>query len=234
VTQQQSSRKQLLKEPDEFISTSQHVWLWVTEHRTRAMAIAGAVAGAVLVAVLAKALVENSREKRSAAVSAAVARFGQAPEGKLPADLLPELAGLAQKYAGSPSGTIARFFEAGASAAGGDADKARRIYQELRAGDKGGAEIAPLSGVALAYLDLAQGQDDAALASFQALLADKGAAIPRAQIKMEIAALHEKRGKTAEALEVYREVVASHPDGSWAAVAKERVRALAGKSPAAS
>jgi predicted negative regulator of RcsB-dependent stress response len=178
VTQQQSSRKQLLKEPDEFISTSQHVWLWVTEHRTRAMAIAGAVAGAVLVAVLVKALVENSREKRSAAVSAAVARFGQAPEGKLPADLLPELADLAQKYAGSPSGTIARFFEAGASAAGGDADKARRIYQELRAGDKGGAEIAPLSGVALAYLDLAQGQDDAALASFQALLAEINAEDP--------------------------------------------------------
>jgi tetratricopeptide (TPR) repeat protein len=233
VSQQHLSRKQLLKEPDEFISTSQHLWTWVSEHRTRAGAIAGAVVGAILVAVIAKALVESAREKRAAAVSAAVARYGQAPEGKLPADLLPEFAGLAQKYAGDPEGKIARFFEAGALAAGGDAEKARQLYRELSA-DKGGGEIAPLAGVAAAYLELGQGRDDAALAAFQALLADKAAALPRAQIMMEIAALHEKRGKTSEALEVYREVSASYPDGSWAADAKERVRALSGKTPAAS
>lgn len=234
MSQQHLSRKQLLKEPDEFISTSQHVWTWVNEHRSRAVGIAGAVVGAILVAVAAKALIERSHEKRSAAVSAAVARFGQAPEGKLPADLLPELSGLAQKYAGAPEGRVARFFEAGALAAGGDAGKAQQIYRELSAADKGGVELAPLAGVALAYLELAQGRDDAALAAFQALLGDKSAAIPRAQIMMEIGALHEKRGQTAEALEVYREVSATHPDGSWASDAKERVRALAGKAPSAS
>lgn len=233
MSQQQVSRKQLLKEPDEFISTSQHVWAWVNEHRSRAGAIAGAVVGAILVAVVAKALVEHSREKRDAAVSAAVARYAQAGEGTLPADLRGEFSELAKKYAGAPAGRVARYFEAGALSAAGDAEKARQAYQEL-ATAKADAELAPLSGVALAYLELSQGRDDAALAAFGALLEDKAAALPRAQILMEIAALHEKRGKTAAALEAYREVVAAHPDGAWAAEAKERVRALSGRAPAAS
>ena len=42
------------------------------------------------------------------------------------------------------------------------------------------------------------------------------------------------KSRTAEALEMYRDVVASHPDGSWAADAKERVRSLSAKTPAAS
>ena len=230
----QQSRKKLLNEPDEFISTSQHVWLWVTEHRTRAMAIAGGVVGAILLAVLAKALVDHSRQSRSESVSAAVTRYGKATGGKPPADLLPELSGLAKKYAGAPEGQVARFIEAGALAAGGDLDKAREGYRELAATGKDGGELAPLAGVGLAYLELAQGKDDAALAAFQGLLDAKDAAIPRAQIMLEIAALHEKRGKTAEALEVYREIAASHPDGSWSAEVKERLRALAGTRPAAS
>jgi TolA-binding protein len=229
----QPSRKKLLKEPDEFISTSQHAWQWVLEHRSRAGAIAGAAVGAVLLVVVVKALIQSSHEKRSAAVSAAVSRYGEATEGKLPADLLPELSGLARKYAGAPEGNVARFFEAGALASGGEFEKAREAYQELKAAEKGG-DLAPLAGVALAYLELAQGRDDAALAAFQGLLAGKGAAVPRAQLMMEIAALQEKRGKTAEALEIYREVAASHPDGSWASEAKERVKTLAAKGPAAS
>lgn len=229
----QPSRKKLLREPDEFISTSQHAWHWVLEHRTRAGAIAGAAVGAVLLAVLVKALIQSSHEKRSAAVSAAVTRYGQATEGKLPADLLPELNGLAKKYAGAPEGKVARFFEAGALATGGELEKARQAYQDLNTADKGG-DLAPLSGVALAYLELAQGRDEAALTAFQRLLDTKDAAVPRAQLMMEIAALQEKRGRTAEALEMYREVAASHPDGSWAAEAKERVKALGTKGPAAS
>ena len=229
----QPSRKKLLTEPDEFISTSQHAWQWVLEHRNRALAIVGAAVGAVLLVVIVKAFIESSHEKRSAAVSSAVARYGEAPAGRLPADLLPELAALARKHAGAPEGKVARFFEAGALAAGGELEKSRQAYQELSTADKSG-EIAPLAGVALAYMELAQGRDEAALTAFQGLLGTKDAAVPRAQLMMEIAALHEKRGKTAEALEAYREVTASHPDGSWAAEAKERVKALAGRGPAAS
>lgn len=229
----QQSRKKLLNEPDEFISASQHAWHWVSEHRTRAAAIAGGVVGAILVAIVAKSLVDSSHRSRDEAVSAAVTRYGKASGGTLPADLLPELSRLAQKHAGAPAGKVARFFEAGALAGGGEADKARGIYRGLAA-DAGVPELAPLAGVALAYLDLSEGKDEAALAAFQALLTGKDAAVPRAQLMMEVAALHERRGKTAEALEVYREVAAAHPDGSWAAEAKERVKALAGKGSAAS
>jgi tetratricopeptide (TPR) repeat protein len=230
---EQQSRKKLLNEPDEFISTSQHVWLWVTEHRTRALAIAGGVVGAVLLAVLVKALVDNSRRSRSESVSAAVTRYGKATDGKPRADLLPELSGLAKMYASAPEGKVARFFEAGALTSGGEFDKAREVYRELAAGKDGG-ELAPLAAVALAYLDLVQGKDDAAFASFKSLLDARDAAIPRAQVMLEIAALHEKRGKTAEALEVYRQIAAAHPDGSWSALVKERLQALAGSGPASS
>jgi tetratricopeptide (TPR) repeat protein len=210
------------------------VWNWVSENRTRAATIAGAAAGVVLVAVLAKSLFERSHAKRDEAVSAAVARYGQAAEGAPAADLAGEFSRLAKKYEGAPAGKVARYFEGAAQGAAGDAEKARQAYQELRGAGPAAGDLAPLAGVALAYLELSQGHDEAALGAFQGLLDDKAAALPRAQIMMEIAALQEKRGKIAEALETYREVVAAHPDGSWAAPAKERVRALSGKGPAAS
>ena len=234
MSKEKISRKKLLNEPDEFISTSQQVWLWVHEHRSGAGAIAGGILGAILVVLLAKAYVDSSREKRAEAVAAAVTRYGQAAAGKVPADLAQEFSGLAKKYAGSDEGAVARYFEAGALAAAGEAEKARQIYRELAAAGGKHADLATLSGVALAYLELAQGGQDAALAAFQSLLAGKDTALPRAQIMLEIALIHETRGKTAEALQVYREIAAAHPDGSWAEKVKERLRVLGERGPSAS
>ncbi|HEY5999970.1 MAG TPA: tetratricopeptide repeat protein [bacterium] len=230
---QQQSRKQLLKEPDEFLSASQHIWTWVTEHRSRAGAIAGAAVGVLLLAVVTKALIERSRVKRDEAVSTAVARLGQVTTGAPPADLVSEFGQLAKKYDSAPAGQVARYLEAGALGAGGDADKARQAYEQVR-GKSAKGDLGSLAGVALAYLELSQGRDDAALTAFQALLEDKESVLPRAQIMMEIAGIEEKRGKSAAALEAYRDVLAKYPDGSWAADAKTRVQALSGKGTPAS
>lgn len=227
------SRKKLLQEPDEFLSLTQRVWLWVHQNPARTAAIAGGVVAVVLGGLLTQSLVERSREKRATAVAAAVAAVSQGGEGKAPADAARELAALATTYDGTPEGRLARYFEAGARVAAGETEPARQLYRTLAALQDAG-ELATLSSVALAYLDLSQGRSDAARSAFEELLKRKDVAVPRAQIMMEIAAIHEKQGRAAEARRLYRDLVAEHPDGSWATQARERLRLLGDLSPAAS
>jgi TolA-binding protein len=228
------SRKKLLEEPDEFLSLSQRVMLWAHENRQRAAIAAGVVVGVVVLGVAAKSLVERSTEKRAQAVSTAIARYAQAGDGAIPADLQRELASIAERYAGSAEGDVATYFQAGALAASGEVEKARQLYTKLAAPGAKSGDLAVASRVALAYLELAGGAADAALASFEKLLKDEGTAVPRAQLMMEVAAIHEKRGRVADARKVYQELLAAHPDGSWAAEARERLRALDNRGPSAS
>jgi tetratricopeptide (TPR) repeat protein len=231
---EKSTRKKLLQEPDEFLSQSQRVWLWVHENQRTAAMIAGGVVGAILLGVGVKAYVERSHGQRSNAVAAAVARYTQAAGGAIPADLQRDLSSLADRYAGSPEGAVARFFQAGALASAGETGKAREIYAALSAPGAQKGDLALLARQSLAYLDLAAGSVDAALLAFQELLKEQGGAVARAQLLMEIAAIHERKGRPAEARRVYQDLLAAHPDGSWVAVAKDRLRLLAELSPSAS
>lgn len=234
MSREKISRKKLLQEPDEFLSLSQQVWLWVHENRQKTGMVVGGIVAVILLGVGIKAFVDRSHSQRSTAVAAAVARYTQSPGGAIPADLRQELATLADRYAGSPEGAVARYFQAGALATAGETEKARQLYTTLAASGSQQAEIALLSRQALAYLDLGSGAADAALTAFQELLKAPGGAVARAQIMMEIAAIHEKKGRTAEARRVYQDILAEHPDGSWAATAKDRLRVLAELGPSAS
>lgn len=220
-----ASRKKELQEPDEFLSVSQRVWVWLHENRDRAAMAAGGIAAVVLIAVGAKSYVERSREQRAADVSAAVARYVEAGSKPAPAELRDELASLAARHTGTVPGAVARFFQAGALGAVGDVEQARRILGELSA-RSGAGDIGVQARVSLAYFELAGGKTDAALAAFQELLKIEGTAVPRAQILTEIAAIHEKKGQTAEARRVYEDLIANHPDGPWVAEAKQRLKML--------
>jgi len=233
MAQTSVSRKKLLQEPDEFLSLSQRVWLWVHGHRDKALLAGGGILAAVLLGVSIKAYVEHSREKRAAALATAVARLSQSAQGPVPVDVRSELAGIAERYAGAPEAEVARYFQAGALAGSGESGQARQIYTSLASAETKSPEIATFSRIALAYLELGRGADEPALAAFETLLKTEGAAVPRAQIMLEIAGIHEKQGRAAEARRVYQELLAEHPDGSWAATAKERLRSLDGRGPAA-
>ncbi len=234
MSREKISRKKLLQEPDEFLSLSQQIWLWAHENRRKTAMFAGGVAAVVLLAVGVKAYVERSHGQRATAVATAVARYTQAPAGAIPADLRQELGTLAERYGGSPEGDVARFFLAGAYAAAGETEKARQAYTALAGGAQRQSELAMLARQALAYLDLGSGATDAALTAFQELLKTQGGAVARAQIMLEIAAIHEKKGRPAEARRVYQDLLAEHPDGSWTATAKDRLRLLAELGPSAS
>ena len=75
------SRKKLLQEPDEFLSLSQRVWLWVHENQGRTAAIVGGVAAAALLAVGAKAFVQYRAEARVNEVALTVERYLAPKEG---------------------------------------------------------------------------------------------------------------------------------------------------------
>ena len=237
MTTPKQSRKQLLNEPDEFLSLSQHILLWVHENRARATAIVGGVAAVLLLAILGRGYYVNSREERAAELARTVDRYLGFKDGTaVPADVPRQLEELAARESGSVEGAVARYFAAGALATQGESVKAGSAFAAVAQdpGGKGGADLVPLARLAQGYLALAGGDADGALARFEELLKSTGAVVPRAQLQLEIAAILEKKGKPEEARRAYEEVEKSFPDGTFAAKAKERLRLLGerGKSAA--
>lgn len=226
MSREKIARKKLLQEPDEFLSLSQRVWLWVHQNQKQTALGVGGVVVAVLAVVGVKSYTEHAHAQRSNALAAAVAKYSQTAGGAIPAEVRQEFSTLADRFASSPEGAVARYFLAGTLVAGGDTAKAREIYTALAAAGAQQADLALLSRQSLAYLDLAGGDADAALAAFQDVLKAPGV-VARAQILLEIALIHEKKGRAADARRAYQQLLDDHPDGAWADSAKERLRLLA-------
>ena len=236
IVSDQQSRKKLLNEPDEFISTSQHVWLWVTEHRDRALAIGGGVVGAVLARGRREGahrpLARSRVRSRSPPPWRATARRRTASRR---ADLLPELGGLAKKYAGAPEGKVARFFEAGALAAAGELDKARAGLPGAGDGQGRAATSPPLAGVALAYLDLAAGAGRRGARRLQEpARRDRARPCPGPRSCWRSPRSTRSAGRRRRRRGSTRRCRARTPTARGRPRSKERLRLLAGSGPAAS
>jgi hypothetical protein len=228
------SRKKLVQEPDEFLSLSQRVWLWVHDNQGRAAAIAGGAVGAVLLVVLVSSLVQSSRNARVEEVARVMDRYLAPKDGAPVPDVSRDFADLAQKYAGDTEGVLARYFLGAYHGAKGDYARAGEAFAEVGKNAPAGTGLGTLARVAEGYVALARGESDRALEDFQKLVQDKGAVVPRAQLQMEIGALLEQKGRLADARRVYEEVSQANPDSTWHTKAKERLRAVTERMKAAS
>jgi len=216
-----ASPKKQAQEPDEFLDASHRLWVWASENRAKAVAAVGAVVAVLLVAILAKGLLERRREQRAAEVAAAIEQASASPDAASAA----ALGALADRIGTGPGGAVARYFAAGALAGAGEDERAAEAY-ERAARDAGGSDLAPLARLGAAYLALSRGEDAAAAAAFEALLATGDAVLPRALLRLELAALREREGRFDDARELLEEVSAAHPEGPLGTRARERLAAL--------
>jgi len=228
------SRKKLIQEPDEFLSLSQRVWLWVHDNQGRAAAIAGGAVAAVLLVVLVAALVKSSRNARVEAVATVMDRYLSPKEGEAVPDVSGDLTGLAQKYAGDTEGALAQYFLGGYHGVKGDYARSAEAFAQVEKNAPAGTGLGTLARVAEGYLALARGESDRALEDFQKLVQDTGAVVPRAQLHLEIGAILEQKGRLTDARRVYEEVSQAYPDSSWQTKAKERLRSVGERMKAAS
>ncbi len=220
-------RKQLLKEPDEFLTVSRRMFLYVMEHQNQ---VAGAIGG--LLAIM--AVIAGIRYFSSQSENRAYARLGQTMEkyetaikdnAKEPKKVYTEVQGEFQKfldeYPGSGAAKFAKAAYADICYAAGESDKAIALYGEASAAfsDPSLKNIV-LSGLGYAYEQ--KKEYSAAVAYFEQITRGENAMM-KDEAYFNLGRLYQQLGDKEKSRDAYKKLISDYADSMYIEVAKERV-----------
>jgi tetratricopeptide (TPR) repeat protein len=218
------TRKQLLKEPDEFITTTGQVIRWAREHtKPLTYGCAGFFAVVILITVIsvyqerraqnAAALLGQSTAKYQAGLTAG-------SEDKALDVVRADFEQLIDSYSGQPAGRMGRIIFAHICLSGGAYDDAVTHYSGALKDFDGDPSLLNiiLNGLGSA---LQQKGDDAAAAGYYQQLIDADSAVLKDAALFNLGVLYGKMGKTAEGRKAYEQLAADYPDSFYANLIKE-------------
>jgi TolA-binding protein len=205
--------------------------LSLVKEKPRETAMAAAALAAVVVLVLLTSfLMERSEKNRVAAVSQAIARYTAAAdsdEGDI-ASIRSELEALSEKYADTDMGGQALYYLGGALSREGKYAEAARVYLDVHEKFKSNGNLAASALLGAAYALAASGSTGEALGHFRALLESGDQAVPRSQIRLEVARILRSGGDREGAAAELKVIVADYPDSAQADEARKMLVVLEG------
>ena len=237
-----NATKRGLKQPDKFVSLTDHGLAWAQENRSSAITSAAIVLGAILVIVGGYMFYGHRSEEASTALGDAmhvyqtpVAAPGQqVPPGMKTFSSLQERAQAANKqfvdvantYGMTKDGKNARYFagityiEQGQNQAAEDALKS--------VASSWNSDIAALAKLALAQLYHSTGRDPEAVTLYQDLAKGSATTVSPGMAQIELAEMYESEGKIDDAKKIYAKLSDSDKDpkgkpGPIATLAKEKL-----------
>lgn len=220
------TRKQLLKEPDEFITTSAQLIAWGKEN-TKALVIGATLFFAVVIAVSIYVYVNGQRS------TAANMMLGQAIEkyqtvagekGGLAA--LSAVSGdfdkLMRSYGRQPAGKLGRLFYGNMEAMAQDYDKAIAYYQKALTefGDDPALRNMIHNGLGMAYQQ--KGDYPKAITNFQ-IIADGPDSVLKDAALFNLGKLLGQLGKTEESRQAYQRLIDDFPNSPYTNIAREKL-----------
>lgn len=220
------TRKELLKEPDEFITLTARFIGWFDRNRT---AVSRVALGLAVLAVLFAGyrFYDRRAEARSAELfGQAVAKYErlareQTPEAARQA-VAPDLGAVVEAGANRSGGRLARLMLAELSHAAGDHRRAAELYAAALDGFRDSGFLQAQILISLGHVHAALGEDAAAIGYFERALA-VAAPAQKAEILFHLGALHERMGNAEKGRESLRRIVAEHPDSLYVELVRERI-----------
>ena len=219
------TRKQLLKEPDEFITTTGQLISWASAN-ARALGIGSALFFAVIIAVSIYVFVN---EKRS---TAAHLMFGQAvlkyqteagtKDGLTAMTAVSEdFDALIDDYEGQSAGKLGRLFYGHMGTMANDYDKAIEYYQKALDDYGSDASLSNIihNGLASAYQQ--KGDYPNAVQHYRKIADSSGSVLKDAAL-FNLGKLLGQLGKQEESRQAYQRLEDDFPDSSYASIAREK------------
>ncbi len=136
---------------------------------------------------------------------------------------LTEFQKVATQHASRPSGKIAKYY-AGLSLR--DLNKTNEAIATLEALSKDSSDYGVLAQRALVSIYEGSGNLAKAAEVCQQLSQSKSAVVPRSETLMQLAQLHERQNKKAEATKVYQQLVKDFPGTSTMTEAEQKLKQL--------
>ncbi len=224
VTGKKVTRKQLLKEPDEFLSFSVKMFNFAVQYKTQVLSVFG---GVILVILVISGFSYYSHKKASEALAQLQTSWNRyeslrAEKGPIEAyqSVGPEFEKILAEHDGQPGGKAARVILANISFNAGESDKAIALYE---AALKDFAEPFYRGQIwnGLGYAHEAKGEFGKAAEYFESTAAGTSE-ILKGEALFNLGRMHSALGNNEKSLNAYRKVIADHPDSLYADLARER------------
>jgi tetratricopeptide (TPR) repeat protein len=220
------TRKQLLKEPDEFITTTGKLIGWAREN-SRSLGI-GAVIFFTLIIGLSAYIYFNERRANTAQMmfSQALTKYQTELDQKGNVEALAAVSAdfdlLISKYGNLPDGKLGRVYYGHICSAGLDYDKAIGHYLKAL-DDFGGASSLTniiLNGLATAYQQ--KGEYPQAIEQYRRILEGSTAILKDAAL-FNLGKLYGQIGEAEKSREAYQQLSADFPDSMYANIVREKI-----------
>ncbi len=219
-------RKELIKGPDEFISTTNKVILWAQEN-TRQLIYGGVALLVLVVLVSGYSFIKQKREQAAAALlSQCMETYQSAQEGKEdPAKMLamakPDFERLIKEYGGKSAGRLGRVIYGHLALAAKEMDLAKSLYETALADFKDDPDMKNtiLNGLAMVAV---QTEDNAAAIGYFEKIASGKSLLLKDVALFNLGQLYTESGETDKGKEAYKRLSNEYPDSMYANIAREK------------
>lgn len=220
------TRKQLLKEPDEFITTTGKLIRWAKEHQNQLIYGGATLIGLVIVTAVWGFYQDRRNQTATTLYSQAMATYeasgGEAAPVKALAAARADFTQLVENYASLPAGRMGRIMYGHFSLAGKDLDEAVAQYKAAMDDFSGEAGVLNLirNGLAMTYYQ--KGEYAAAIAQFEKLAQSDSPVLKPAAL-FHLGHLFDQLDRSEESQKIYQQLHSDFPQTSYAQLVKDKI-----------
>jgi tetratricopeptide (TPR) repeat protein len=220
------TRKQLLKEPDEFLTWSARTIQWAKQHQTQVILGVAAVFAVVLVAAGIRFFSERSENKAFTLLDRDMIRYHSALADKDANQALHSVAKdfdtLLKNHSGDAAEKVARMVYADICFKGGDIDRAIALYTAAAKDFENHLIYQPLIASSLGYAYEAK-KDFKTAADFFRKAATAPDAVMPDQALFNLGLIYAKMADKAKSIEAFKKIVSDYPDSMYLEMAKANI-----------
>ena len=221
------TRKKLLKEPDEFITTTGKLVSWARENTRQLLVACGLFLG-VLILIASYGYYQQKRSKAAEQLyNQAMAKYQTAGGEKDPAAALaavqPDLERLTGEYGGQPAGKLGRVLYGNFSLAAQARDEAVGIYLAALEDFGSDASLANFirNGLGAAYSQ--KGEFQAAIEQYEKIVSGSSHVLKDSAL-FHLGRLYEAMDQPDKSREAYRQLSTEFPDSMFTELVKTKIR----------
>lgn len=220
------SRKQLLKEPDEFMTLTGQFIQFSRKYQKQINWGVGVLFVLILIGIGGQYISKNNEKKAFALYKNAMVKYNAAEKDTSPTDAYEAVKAdfnlILSQYAGKHAGKIARVMFADISYKAGDADTAISLYQKALndIGSESAFRNMILNGLGYAY-EMKQ-DPDSAVRYFEMIRSGDGGVL-KSNAVFNLARIYRLNGNDEKSLDYYRMLLSDYPESFYSGIAKEKV-----------
>lgn len=220
------TRKQLLKEPDEFITFTGRAIQFAVQYKTQLLSVSAAAFFLILLITGYRYFSIRTENRANDLLQKSIAAYQSEIAVKSAYDAYLAAEGdfqrIIQKYASTASGKIARLVFANICYQGGNAERALSLYQQALDDFDNEPSIRALIITSLGYCS-EEMQDYPAAADHFKKIAESSGAFLKAEAMFQLGRIYEKMGEIEKSNNIFKTIISDFPTSMYVELLREKV-----------